>query len=103
MAHFTVKALTLPHNGIIPGARGHKKIVVPEGTRVYCIVHDHRFFWAAYLDEPTALQVAASLDDTADGRSKRPISLATLLDWNFRYSFPTRICRPASPAPRLIV
>lgn len=94
MAYFQVKRYTLPHDGIIPGARGHKKIVIPRGTKVHCIAYGTKLFWAAYLDEPTALRVAASLDDTASGRSKRSIALDTLVAWNFKDAIPTRISRP---------
>ncbi len=94
MVLFQVKSHILPHEGIIPGARGHKKITVPRGTTVYCIAHGTRLFWAAYLDEPTATKVARNLTDTVEGRSRRPIPLDTLLTWNFKTAIPSRISRP---------
>ena len=91
---FQIKSYRLPHEGIIPGARGHKKVVIPEGTKVFCIVYGTKIFWAAYLDEPTAVKVAKSLEDTVEGRNKRTISLETLVAWNFKDAIPKRISRP---------
>lgn len=95
---FQVKAQILPHPGIIPGARGHKKITIPAGTKVYCIMHGARIFWAAYMSEAEAQEVANSLQATVTpGATKRYIELYTLLAWNFKIEvIPTRISRPKS-------
>jgi hypothetical protein len=89
-----VKHVVLPHDGIIPGARGHKKITIPRGTKVYCIVYGTLIFWAAYLDEPSALKVAENLEATIRPEARRHIPLQTLLAWNFKSTIPKRISRP---------
>lgn len=91
---FEVKEYRLPHEGVIPGARGHKKITIPRGTKVYCIVYENTFFWAAYLSDEEAQKVCASLEETIKLGSKRHIELKTLLAWNFKRGIPVRISRP---------
>jgi hypothetical protein len=90
---FKIEKRRLPHEGIIPGARGHKKIVIPEGTEVYCIVHGSLFFWAAYLNEDTARTVARNLEETTKSAGRRYIPFKSLLAWNFKSSIPVRIHR----------
>lgn len=85
---------TLPHDGIIPGARGRKKQIIPRGTQVWCIVHERRhFYWACYTNQEHAAMVLKNLQDCAEGRARRSIPLHTLLAWNFKRSVPTRVCR----------
>ena len=83
----------LPHQGIIPGARGHSKITIPKGTQVWLIVHGSLTFWACYLSETSARKCLEGLENTVSGRARRTIDLPTLLAWNFTYSFPTRVAR----------
>lgn len=95
MTHFVIKKLPLPDWGEIPGARGYKKVVIPKGTEVYCIMHGFsKYFWACYLHEEEAVKAAQGLEDCISGRSKRKIDLQTLLAWNFKTVFPTRVHRP---------
>jgi hypothetical protein len=91
---FQLKHLMLPHQGVMPGARGHKKVVVPAGTKVYCIVHGTLMYWAVYLDEAQARHALEGLEATASGRARRNIQLDTLLQWNFTSQFPKRVVRP---------
>lgn len=91
---FDVKSRRLPHAGVIPGARGHKKIVIPKGTTVWCVEYGGMFFWAAYLDEQSAITVAESLQATIQPSARRHIPLGTLLAWNFKLTIPVRISRP---------
>lgn len=95
---FQIKHYRLPHEGIIPGARGHKKIVIPRGEKVWCIVYGTKIFWCAYLNDGTAKGVAESLRKTVTGEAKRQIPLPTLLAWNFRDAIPTRIHREGTKA-----
>lgn len=88
-----LKQYTLPHNGVIPGARGHKKIIVPAGTKVYCIVYGTLIFWCAYLRKASAMQCLKGITDTIEGRTKRTIDINTLVQWNFHDRIPTRIHR----------
>lgn len=88
-----VLKLRLPHQGTIPGARGHKKISVPTGTEVYCIVHSGRFYWCAYLDEAAAQECMTNLLAQTHEQARRHIPLATLLAWNFHFTIPQRIAR----------
>ena len=90
---FQIKQYLLPHDGVIPGAAGHKKIVVPRGTKVYCIVYGTKVFWCAFLKETSALHVAKGLEDCVEGRAKRTIELNTLLAWNFKDAIPKRVHR----------
>jgi len=94
MQHFQLKHYLLPHDGLIPGARGHKKRVIPAGTKVYCIVYGTQIFWAAYLDESQALATMAGLQASVNGTARRNIDLNTMLAWNFKHSIPRRIARP---------
>jgi hypothetical protein len=91
---FQLKHYMLPHEGIILGARGHKKITIAAGTKVFCIVYGTKIYWAAYLNEQQGLQVMANLEDCVHGRARRSIKLNTLLEWNFANTIPRRICRP---------
>jgi hypothetical protein len=93
---FQIKHYNLPHEGIIPGARGHKKQVISAGTKVYCIVHGTLIFWCAYLKEDSALKVMKGLTDTVEGRNRRTIKLDVLLAWNFKDAIPRRIHRENS-------
>lgn len=93
-AHFKVVPVLLPHQGIIPGARGHKKITIPRGTKVFAIQHIVRYFHTVYLSETEANTVRESLEDTVEGRTKRQIPLRTMLEWNFKLAIPTHVCRP---------
>lgn len=90
---FQIKRYTLPHDGVIPGARGHKKIIVLAGTKVYCIVYGTLIFWCAYLNEQSAIDVMKGLTDTVQGRARRTIALPVLLAWNFKDRIPKRIHR----------
>lgn len=90
---FQLKHYMLPYDGVIPGVAGHKKITVPAGTKVWCIVYGTKIFWCAYLTESSALKVLQSLQDTIDGKLRRKIDLDTLLAWNFRDIIPRRIHR----------
>lgn len=94
MNDFQLKHYILPHDGIIPGARGHKKIVVPQGYKVYCIVHGTKIFHAAYLNEGQALEVMKNLQLSVDGKARRNIDLRTMVAWNFKSSIPIKIVRP---------
>jgi hypothetical protein len=87
---FDIKPFVLPHNGIIPGARGHKKQVIPAGTPVWCITYDEYMYWACYLNEEQALTVRSNLEDWIEREDK---SVSTVLVWNFKKSFPTRVAR----------
>lgn len=91
---FTIKHISLPHDGIIPGARGHKKITILKGTKVYCICYGYRYFWAVYLDEQTAKEVATSLEATTKPEARRHIALDTMVAWNFKTEIPKRVSRP---------
>jgi hypothetical protein len=93
-AHFDIRPLPLPHKGIIPGAAGHKKVEIPKGTMVYCIMHGPKYFWAVYLHKAEAEEVAETLEATITGRAKRSFDLPTMLAWNFKIAFPERVSRP---------
>jgi hypothetical protein len=88
MSHFQIKTLTLPHEGIIPGAPGHKKIVVPSGTTIYCIKYRTKFYWCGYLDEQQAAKCLRGLESN-------DIPLDVLVAWNFKAAIPKRIARVA--------
>jgi hypothetical protein len=79
----------LPHVGIIPGARGHKKVVIPKGTSVFCVRYYTKYFWAAYLDRKSAQHTCETF--------KKCKSMEVLLEWNFMQEFPTRIIRSKEP------
>jgi hypothetical protein len=91
---FQLKRYMLPHEGIIPGARGHKKIIVSRGTWVYCIVYGTLVYWCAYLHQEEAMRAKRGLEDTVSGKARRTIDLDSLLAWNFRDAIPRRVCRP---------
>ncbi len=93
MNTFRIRTFLLPHEGIIPGAAGHKKIVVPKGTRVYCIVYGTLIYWCAYLNEEQASKCMRGLEASTDVHARRYIPLETLLTWNFGRGIPRRICR----------
>jgi hypothetical protein len=93
---FMLRHVPLPHDGVIPGARGHKKIVVPKGTEVFCItpcVDRVRMFWCAYLKEDSAQKTLEGLTKTVVGPARRQISYENLVAWNFKYEIPKRIHR----------
>ena len=94
MTYFQIKHYMLPKDGNIPGARGHKKQVIPRGTKIYCIVYGTKIYWAAYLNEAQAIECVKGLTKTVDGEYKRSIDLKTLVEWNFKDTIPTRIVRP---------
>jgi hypothetical protein len=85
---FQLKHYALPHDGIIPGARGHKKQIIPAGTKVWCIVYGTLMYRAVYQDEQHALKVMQELQNTAEGKARR-----TMLEWNFSSRFPKRVVR----------
>lgn len=91
--NFQIKHYMLPHSGIMPGARGLKKVVVPAGTKVYCIVYGTKIYWCCYLHEADAMRTMQVLEDTVNGRASRTIDLHILIAWNFKSSFPTRVYR----------
>lgn len=91
-----VRQRPLPRDGVIPGARGHKKIIVPKGTAVWVIEHRFLLFRCVYLNKEQADTCLKGLQDTVEGRTRRPMTLQTLLDWNFKQEFPTRVARPKS-------
>lgn len=90
---FQIKHYRLPHEGIIPGARGHKKQVVPAGTTVYCIVYGTKMYWASHLTEAQAQKCLSGLIKSLDPNYYRHIPLDTLLAWNFQFQFPRRVVR----------
>lgn len=90
---FHVKHLMLPHKGNSPGARGHKKIEYPAGTKVYAIVYGTLMFHSVYLSEQQAMTVANNLEKVTLPDARRHIPLNTLLAWNFKSKFPTRVVR----------
>ncbi len=94
MTTFHVKHYSLPHDGVIPGAAGHKKVVVSRGTKVYCVVYGTKIFYCAYLYEKEALTVAKSFEETIDPNHKRHIPLKTLIAWNFKDAIPKKVHRP---------
>lgn len=89
MKPFLVIQRRLPHPGIIPGARGHKKITIPAGEQVWCIQHlaTRKLYWACYLNEQDAHRCA-------DGLVKNDIPMESLIAWNFKFEFPKRVSRP---------
>lgn len=93
---FQVEEIKLPHDGVIPGAAGHKKITVPKGTRVYLIREPRsgKYFWCGYLYIKEALETAKSFVETIKPEHKRHIPLNTLIEWNFKGMIPKRIHRP---------
>lgn len=84
---FQIKHYRLPHEGVIPGARGHKKIVIPRGEKVFCIVYGTKIYWAAYLNEAQAIQSLENL-------KKNKLDIKTLVEWNFKDAIPVRVARP---------
>jgi len=90
---FQVEHKPLPHQGVIPGARGHKKVLVPQGTKVWVITYGRLMFWAAYQTEAQAKTCRDNLQASVDGKARRNIPLQTMLAWNFKGQFPTRVVR----------
>ena len=88
MSHFQIRPHTLPYDGAIPGAPGHKKIVVPSGTTIYCIKYHTKFYWCGYLDEEQAAKALIGLESNN-------IPLDVLVAWNFKAAIPKRIARVA--------
>lgn len=93
---FQLKHLLLPHQGVMPGAAGHKRVLVPPGTKVWCITHGTLIYWASYLDEA---QARCALENLTASAARRNHPLQTLLEWNFSGRFPKRVVRP--PAPKV--
>ena len=88
-----LKRYLLPHDGIIPGARGHKKQIIPKGTKVWCIVYGTLVYWCCYTDEAHATVVMNNLQASIDGKARRNIDLRNMLAWNFKDSIPKRVAR----------
>lgn len=59
---FQLKNYVLPHDGQMPGAGPYKKVVVPKGTKVYCIVYGTKIYWCAFLHEADALRCLNGLE-----------------------------------------
>lgn len=93
MNTFGIVEQHLREPGIIPGARGHKKEVIPVGTKVYCIMYGRKYFWCCYLNERQAIQCRNGLESNLLPSARRRLTLEQILDWNFRYSIPTRVAR----------
>lgn len=98
MSHFQIKQYRLPHEGVIPGAAGHKKIVIPRGTIVFCIMYERKFYDYAYLDEHVAEECRKRLEATVDGTARRHFDLETMVAWNFKTRFPMRVARQQGKA-----
>ncbi len=92
---FQLKHYVLPHDGVMPGARGYKKVIVPRGTKVYCIVYGTVMYSCVYLHEADAMKCMQGLQDTVSGRARKTIPLDVLVDWNFQYAIPKRVFRSA--------
>lgn len=92
---FTLIRKSLPHDGIMPGARGLKKVVVPKGTSVFCIMYKDKNYWCAYLKSESAIKCMEGLLATTEGTARRQIDIDTLVAWNFKYEVPKRIFREA--------
>jgi hypothetical protein len=90
---FQLKHYMLPHNGVMPGARGLKKVVIPAGTKVWCIVYGTKIYWCAYLHLADASRALQGLKDTASGEARHTIALDALIAWNFKDAIPKRIYR----------
>lgn len=90
---FTIRELKIPHDGIIPGAAGHKKVIVSRGTRIYVVCHGQKYFGCGYLYFAEALEVTKNFVATLDPSHKRHMPLETLIQWNFKCVIPTRIHR----------
>lgn len=88
-----LKHFMLPHDGVIPGARGYKKQIIPKGTKVYCIVYGTKIYWCAYTNEVHAMTVMGNLQASVNGNARRNIDLQTLIAWNFQSAIPKRIAR----------
>lgn len=82
-----VRQRTLPRDGLIRGARGHKQIVVPKGTTVWVIEHNYLLFHTVYLNKE---QADTCLKGLTTGKR---LDLHTLIQWNFTSAFPTRVAR----------
>lgn len=93
---FQIEEIKLPHDGVIPGAAGHKKVIVPKGTRVYVIREPKsgKYFWCGYLYQHEALKCAQGFVETLDPNHKRHLTLDQIVIWNFKYVLPKRIHRP---------
>jgi hypothetical protein len=88
-----LKQCVLPHPGVIPGARGHKKQIIPAGTQVWCIVYHNKYYWAVYQTEEQAQMCLSNLLAIVEGRARRFTPLDTLVAWNFSTTFPKRVVR----------
>lgn len=93
LSMFQIKQYMLPHEGVIPGGPGHKKQVIPAGTKVYCIVYGTKMFWAVYLREEQAQKCLKGLLESLDPKARRHIPLNSLIAWNFKSAFPKRVSR----------
>lgn len=96
MTHFLVEARLLPHEGVMPGAAGHKKRTVPVGTEVFVILarSSRKLYWACYLDRDSAERAAKGLAANLEPGARHRMSLETLIAWNFKHEFPKRVVRP---------
>lgn len=90
---FVIQEVKLPHEGIVPGARGHKKIVYPKGTTIYVLKYQDKYFYCGYIYFKEILLVAKAFVQQIDPAYKRHIPLKTLIEWNFRRAIPSRIHR----------
>lgn len=91
---FQIKHYMLPHDGVMPGARGLKKIVVPKGTKVYCIVYGTLIYWCTYLHMQDAMVCLHGLEKTL-----KTMPLDTLVAWNFKHAIPKRVFRSMEYRP----
>lgn len=89
-----LKQYTLPHPGIIWGARGHKKQIIPAGTEVWCIVYGPKIYGYAYLHKVDAEHCKEGLVNSTNGVGRRQMPLETLIAWNFKSTIPNRVSRP---------
>ena len=90
---FQIKHYLLPHDGLMPGARGYKKVTIPKGTRVYCIVYGTLVYWCTFLHMQDAMVCLKGLEHTV--YTRKTIDINSLLSWNFRHSIPKRVFRSA--------
>lgn len=92
MSLLQLKHYRLPHPGLMPGSRGLKKVLIPAGTKVYCIAYGTKLYWCSYLHRSDAERSIQGLEATLT-RGHRPLTLETLIAWNFKGSFPKRVFR----------
>lgn len=93
-----VKIVKLPHPGIIPGARGHKRITISKGTTIYCIRDRDtgHWFWCGYLSMASAIQSARNFVSATRPQARHQIPWDTLVAFNFKPFIPYRVAREKS-------